>query len=40
MAGLVYLFRKNATPYFLSRARNIRRGMIEAEDVRAKRHRP
>jgi F-type H+-transporting ATPase subunit b len=39
MAGLVYLFRKNATPYFLSRARNIRRGMIEAEDVRAKAER-
>jgi len=34
-AGLVWIFRKNAVPYFAARAIGIRKGMIEAEDARA-----
>jgi F-type H+-transporting ATPase subunit b len=32
--GLVWVFRKNAVPYFVSRAIGIRKGMIEADDAR------
>jgi F-type H+-transporting ATPase subunit b len=32
--GLVWVFRKNAGPFFVSRAIGIRRGMLEAEDAR------
>ena len=35
MVALVYLFRKNAAPFFASRALDIRKGMIEADDIRA-----
>jgi len=38
-AGLVWIFRKNAVPYFASRALSIRKGMIEAEDARAEAER-
>jgi len=38
-AGLVWLFRKNAVPYFASRAIGIRKEMIEADDVRAEAER-
>lgn len=34
-AGLVWIFRKNAVPYFASRAIGIRKGMIEADEARA-----
>ena len=33
--GLVYIFRKNATPYFNQRAVGIRQGMMEADQARA-----
>ena len=39
MAGLVWIFRKNAVPYFASRAIGIRKGMIEADDARAEAER-
>jgi F-type H+-transporting ATPase subunit b len=38
-AGLVWLYRKNGVPYFVSRAIGIRRGMIEADDARAEAER-
>ena len=34
-AGLVYVFRKNAVPYFAQRAVGIRRSMVEADEARA-----
>jgi F-type H+-transporting ATPase subunit b len=33
--GLAWLFRKNAVPYFASRAIAIRKGMVEADEERA-----
>jgi F-type H+-transporting ATPase subunit b len=33
-AGLAWIFRKNAVPYFARRAIGIRKGMMEAEDAR------
>jgi F-type H+-transporting ATPase subunit b len=37
--GLVWVFRKNAGPYFVSRAIGIRKGMLEADDARAEAER-
>jgi F0F1-type ATP synthase membrane subunit b/b' len=34
-AGLIYVFRKNAFPYFAQRAIGIRKGMVEADEARA-----
>jgi F0F1-type ATP synthase membrane subunit b/b' len=34
-AGLVYVFRKNAVPYFTQRGVGIRQGMMEADKARA-----
>ena len=37
--GLAWIFRKNAVPYFASRALGIRKEMIEADDARAEAER-
>jgi F-type H+-transporting ATPase subunit b len=37
--GLTWVFRKNAVPYFASRAVAIRKGMVEADDERAEAER-
>ena len=34
-AGLTWVFRKNAVPYFAQRAIGIRKGMVEADEARA-----